>query len=285
MRVLVDDLLLRENVAELHGWIARDGETGRRLAPIRGRVMNRLTVVAVAALIAIASGLGLVRYVVRRRGSGDRPTPSPVAVLVAAADVADGTSFADAWDDGRHRPIARSSQGMRPPTAIADPAELDGTVMDGVLRQGQLVVQGVFVAPKDAGDAGLPADLRRHPPRRHRGGGLRGGRRPGGVRPRSAPATASTCSCRCRTRPSSACPTRADRRWCTRSRTSGSSPSGRRWPRPRARRHRCANPGAGSYTVAVSPRDAARLLLLTRQYEVFLTLVGPGATLRRPGAR
>jgi len=36
------------------------------------------------------------------------------------------------------------------------------------------------------------------------------------------------------------------------------------------------NPGAGSYTVAVAPRDAARLLYLTRQYEVYLTLVGPG---------
>ena len=37
-----------------------------------------------------------------------------------------------------------------------------------------------------------------------------------------------------------------------------------------------ANPGASTYTVAVAPRDAARLLLLTRQYEVMLALVGPG---------
>ncbi len=36
------------------------------------------------------------------------------------------------------------------------------------------------------------------------------------------------------------------------------------------------NPGAGSYTVAVAPRDAARLLFLTRQYQVLLALVGPG---------
>ncbi len=28
--------------------------------------------------------------------------------------------------------------------------------------------------------------------------------------------------------------------------------------------------------MAVAPRDAARLLFLTRQYEVLLTLVGPG---------
>ena len=37
-----------------------------------------------------------------------------------------------------------------------------------------------------------------------------------------------------------------------------------------------ANPGSSSYTVAVAPQDAARLLFLTRQYEVLLALVGPG---------
>jgi hypothetical protein len=37
-----------------------------------------------------------------------------------------------------------------------------------------------------------------------------------------------------------------------------------------------ANPGASTYTVAVAPKDAARLLFLTRQYEVLLALVGPG---------
>jgi hypothetical protein len=38
------------------------------------------------------------------------------------------------------------------------------------------------------------------------------------------------------------------------------------------------NPGTGQYTVAVPPLDAARVLLLTRQYPVLLTLVGPGTT-------
>ncbi|MDQ3293718.1 MAG: hypothetical protein M3527_04620, partial [Actinomycetota bacterium] len=36
------------------------------------------------------------------------------------------------------------------------------------------------------------------------------------------------------------------------------------------------NPGSSNYTVAVAPQDAARLLFLTRQYEVLLALVGPG---------
>ena len=39
-----------------------------------------------------------------------------------------------------------------------------------------------------------------------------------------------------------------------------------------------ANPGASTYTVAVAPKDAARLLFLTRQYEVLLALVGPATS-------
>jgi Flp pilus assembly protein CpaB len=53
----------------------------------------------------------------------------------------------------------------------------------------------------------------------------------------------------------------------------GSTPA----PEPGATKA-AVNPGTGTYTVAVSPLDAARLLLLTRQYTVFLTLVGPGTT-------
>ena len=44
-----------------------------------------------------------------------------------------------------------------------------------------------------------------------------------------------------------------------------------------------ANPGASTYTVAVAPKDAARLLFLTRQYEVLLALVGPGTAPSRAG--
>jgi Flp pilus assembly protein CpaB len=35
------------------------------------------------------------------------------------------------------------------------------------------------------------------------------------------------------------------------------------------------NPGTGLYTVALSPQDSARLLLLAHEYDVYLTLVGP----------
>jgi Flp pilus assembly protein CpaB len=39
-----------------------------------------------------------------------------------------------------------------------------------------------------------------------------------------------------------------------------------------------ANPGTGLYTVAVNPEDSARLVLLSHEYDVYLTLVGPKAT-------
>jgi len=35
------------------------------------------------------------------------------------------------------------------------------------------------------------------------------------------------------------------------------------------------NPGTGMYTVAIPPQDSARLLLLSHEYDVFLTLLGP----------
>ena len=41
------------------------------------------------------------------------------------------------------------------------------------------------------------------------------------------------------------------------------------------------NPGTGLYTVAVAPQDAARLLLLSNEYDVYLALVGPKT---QPGA-
>lgn len=237
--------------------------------------MSRLTVVAVAAVIAIASGLGLVRYV---SGAEDRAMSDTesVAVLVAATDVADGTLFADAWDAGD---IVQSqvSQGMRPPTAIADPAELDGTVMDGVLRQGQLVVQGVFVAPKDAGDAGLPptfADT------------LPDGTVAVAFEAAGAQAVSDLISPGDRIDlfvqvpnaaelglPDSGGPAMVQAFQELRVIAIGAALA------PAAGSETSVpNPGAGSYTVAVSPRDAARLLLLTRQYEVYLTLIGPGAT-------
>src|SRR3546814_20541079 len=75
---------------------------------------------------------------------------------MASVDVPDGTSFADAIADGSitSTPILRTSLA---PTAVTDPAVLERTVADGVLRAGQVVVSGPFVAPEDVGRGSGPA--------------------------------------------------------------------------------------------------------------------------------
>src|SRR3546814_6853730 len=75
---------------------------------------------------------------------------------MASVDVPDGTSFADAIAEGSitSTPILRTSLA---PTAVTDPAVLEGTVADGVLRAGQVVVSGTFVAPEDVGRGSGPA--------------------------------------------------------------------------------------------------------------------------------
>jgi pilus assembly protein CpaB len=235
--------------------------------------MNRLTVVAVAAVVALASGLGLVRYVA---GAEDRATATaqPVPVLVAATDVAAGTTFAEAWDSGA---IVQSEilQGMRPSTAITDPAQLQGSVADGVLRQGQLVVQGVFVAPGDAGEAALPPTFADSLPE---------GSVAVSFEAAGAQAVSDLISPGDRVNLLVQVPNAAELGL-----PDSGGPAivhvfqdlkviaiGAALAPAAGSATPVANPGAGSYTVAVAPRDAARLLLLTRQYQVFLTLVGPG---------
>lgn len=235
--------------------------------------MNRLTVVAVAAVVALASGVALVRYVA---GAEDRATASarPVPVLLAAADVPDGTTFEDAWARGM---IVQSEIGeaLRPATAIADPAALGGTVADGVLRQGQLVVNGVFVAPDDLSGLALPPTFATDLPEGTVAVSFDAGGTdavsnlisPGdlvnllvqvpnaaelGLPDSGGPAVVHVFQ---NLRVIAIGPALAPK--------AGS---------PEA----VANPGSGGYTVAVAPRDAARLLFLTRQYPVLLGLVGPG---------
>src|SRR3546814_7912197 len=79
-------------------------------------ILNRIVVVAIAAVVAIASGLGLLQYV---GGAEDRAAASveSVNVLMASVDVPDGTSFADAIAEGSitSTPILRTSLA---PTAV-----------------------------------------------------------------------------------------------------------------------------------------------------------------------
>jgi pilus assembly protein CpaB len=237
--------------------------------------VNRITVVAIAAVVALASGFGLVSYV---GGAEDRAEASvePVGVLVATADVPSGTPFEDAFAEG----LIVASQTLRdtaPATAVTDPASLEGMLADGLLRAGQTVVQGTFAPPADLGRDAGPATF--------------ADKLPEGTVAVSFDATGSQAvsdliSPGDRVNLLVNVPNAAEL---------GLPDSG--GPaivhvfqdleviaigaavRPdEGAEVAVANPGASTYTVAVAPRDAARLLFLTRQYEVLLALVGPATS-------
>jgi len=234
--------------------------------------VNRLTVVAVAALVALGSGFGLVQYVsgAEERASADA---SPVPILIAAADVAEGTSFADAWSAGS---IVQGEtlQSIRPASAVTDPASLQGMVASGLLRQGQVVVAGVFADPETSDRVGPPTFADDLPE-----GSVAVSFEASGAQAVSDLITpgdrvnllvqvpnASELGL-----PDSGGPAIVHVFQDLKVLAIGAAKApvaGSQEP--------AANPGGGSYTVAVAPRDAARLLLLTRQYEVLLALVGPG---------
>ena len=228
--------------------------------------------VAVAAVVALASGFGLVSYV----GSAeDRAAAEvkPVTMLVAAADIPNGTPFDDALADGR----IVSSQTLReslPPSAVTDPSVLTGMMADGVLRAGQAVVAGSFALPEDLGRSLGPATF---------ASALPEGTVAVSFDASGSSAVADLISPGDRVNLLVNVPNASEL---------GLPDSG--GPaivhvfqdleviaigtaiRPEEGAEvAVANPGASTYTVAVAPKDAARLLFLTRQYEVLLALVGP----------
>ena len=237
--------------------------------------MNRIAVVAIAAVVALASGFGLVSYV---GGAEDRAAASvePVTVLVATADIAHGTAFDDAFAEG----MIVSSLTLRdtvPATAVTDPASLAGMLADGLLRAGQTVVAGSFALPEDLGRDAGPATF---------ADALPEGTVAVSFDASGSSAVSDLISPGDRVNLLVNVPNASEL---------GLPDSG--GPavvhvfqdleviaigaavRPdESAEEAVANPGASTYTVAVAPRDAARLLLLTRQYEVLLALVGPGTT-------
>jgi Flp pilus assembly protein CpaB len=235
--------------------------------------VNRLAVIAVAALVALGSGFGLVQYV---GGAESRAAEkaAPVPILVATVDLPDGTSFDDALADGR---IAQS-QTLRAsvaPTAITDVSLLAGSVTDGILRAGQVIVEGSFIDPEESAAGSGPPTFADDLPE---------GSVAVSFEASGASAVSNLISPGDRVNLLVNVPNAAEL---------GLPDSG--GPavvhvfqdleiiaigtavRPaEGATEAVANPGASSYTVAVAARDAARLLFLTRQYEVLLALVGPG---------
>jgi Flp pilus assembly protein CpaB len=236
--------------------------------------VNRLSIVAVAAVVALVSAFGLVRYV---SGAEDRATASArqVPILTAARDLPEGTSFAEAWADGG---IVASTTlaALRPATAVVDPKALEGTVADDVVRQGQIVVDGEFVDPTEARRGGPPTFAATLPE----------GTVAVSFEASGAQAVSDLITPGDHVNLLVQVPNAAEL---------GLADSGGpaivhvyqdllilaigKTPAPaKGSTEPAANPGTGEYTVAVPPLDAARVLLLTRQYPVLLTLVGPGTT-------
>jgi Flp pilus assembly protein CpaB len=237
--------------------------------------VNRLVVVAIAAVVALASGVGLVLYV----GSAeDRAAEStrPVPVLVAARDVADGVPFEEAWSSGAIV-AAETPASMRPDTAIADPGSLGGTRADGGLAAGQLVVDGEFVEPgeerrrsgpptfADALDDGTVAVSFEAAGADAVGELIQPGDRINllvqvpeaaelGLPESNGPAVVHVFQ---------------DLEVLAVGTSIAAAPT------PAEGEAAPAAPPTGAYTVSVAPQDAARVLLLTRQYPVLVALVGP----------
>jgi pilus assembly protein CpaB len=233
--------------------------------------VNRVSILIVAAVVAIGSCFGLVKYA---SGAEDRAVEAskPVPVLVATKDIPAGTPFANAWNDHRIG-YAQTLQSLMPSTAVTDPKALQGLVATSALAQGQFVVKGAFADPASAGQTGPPTFANDLPP---------------GTVAVSFKATAEKAVSDL-VRPGDHVNLLVQ---VPNASVLGLPDSGGAAvvhifqdlqiiaigdvtapakDAPEAPK----NPGTGLYTVAVKPEDSARLLLLSNEYDVYVALVGP----------
>ena len=233
--------------------------------------MNRVGVLVVAAVVAIGSCFGLVRYA---SGAQDRAVSAaePVPVMIAMKDVPQGMPFSTAWNEGRLA-LSNIPRTLRPATAVVDPNGLAGLTAAAPLSQGQLVVQASFTKADPNAHVGPPTFATSLPP---------------GTVAVSFKATADKAVSDLITPgdhvnllvqvPNAAVLGLPDSGGAAvvhvfqdlKIIAIGDVPV----PAPDAAAAP-KNPGTGLYTVAVAPEDSARLLLLAHEYDVYLTLVGP----------
>jgi Flp pilus assembly protein CpaB len=235
--------------------------------------VNKVAVLVVAAVVGLGSCFGLVKYA---SGAEDRAVEAsqPVSVMVAVRDVAAGTSFSVAWNDGSIT-MTQTPRSLRPVTAVDDPSSLVGQVAAAPLASGQLVVRSSFVDPAavDA-DAGPPTFAAQLPE----------GTVAVSFEAQSAQAVSDLIRPGDRVNflvqvPNASVLGLPD---------SGGAAVvhvfqnlkiiaiGDVLAPPKDAVEAPKNPGTGLYTVAVAPQDSARLLLLAHEYDVYLTLVAQG---------
>jgi Flp pilus assembly protein CpaB len=233
--------------------------------------MNRVSILIVAAVVALGSCFGLVKYA---SGAENRAVEAskPVPVLVASREIPSGMAFNTAWNEKRIE-FSQTLRSLLPPTAVTDPAALQGLVVATPLAQGQIIVQGAFADPAKGGRVGPPTfanDL------------------PEGTVAVSFEASADKAVSDL-VRPGDHVNLLVQ---VPNASVLGLPDSGGAavvhifqdleiiaigdvLAPPADAPEAPKNPGTGLYTVAVRPEDSARLLLLSNEYDVYLTLVGP----------
>ena len=233
--------------------------------------MNRVSILIVAAVVAIGSCLGLVKYA---SGAEDRAVEAskPVSVLVASKDIPAGTPFSTAWNDHRIG-TSQTLQSLLPATAVRDPKALQGLVATSALAQGQFVVSGAFADPAAAGKTGPPTFATDLPPgtvavsfKADAQQAVSDLVRPGDhVNLLVQVPNASVLGL-----PDSGGAAVVHIFQDLEIIAIGDVPAPSKDAAEAPK-----NPGTGLYTVAVAPEDSARLLLLSNEYDVYLALVGP----------
>ena len=233
--------------------------------------MNRIGVLVIAAIVALGSGLGLMRYA---SGAQDRAVAAsePVPVMTAVRDVPAGMPFNTAWNEGRLT-MSDIPKALRPPTAITDSSALVGLIATAPLAQGQLVVQASFASPTKADRVGPPTFASQLPDgtvavsfKATSDQAVSDLVRPGDhVNFLVQVPNASVLGL-----PDSGGAAMVHVFQDLTIIAIGDVPIA-----PEGSKEAAKNPGTGLYTVAVSPEDSARLLLLAHEYDVYLTLIGP----------
>ena len=233
--------------------------------------MNRVGVLVVAAVVAVGSCFGLIRYA---SGAQDRAVSAaePVPVMIAAKAVPQGMPFSTAWNEGRLT-LSNIPKTLRPATAVTDPNAMAGLFATAPIAPGQLVVQESFAKADANTRVGPPTFAASLPP---------------GMVAVSFKASADKAVSDLITPgdhvnllvqvPNASVLGLPD--------SGGAAmvhvfqdlkiiaigdvqePTADAAVAPK-------NPGTGTYTVAIPPQDSARLLLLTNEYPIFLTLLGP----------
>ncbi len=236
--------------------------------------MNRVTILVVAAVVALASCFGLVKYA---SGAEARAVNAshPVDVLVALKDVPAGTAFADAWNQHRIG-VSQTLESLRPAAAVSDPNVLQGLVTVTPLAAGQVVVRGAFADPSQTGKQGPPTFANALPPntvavsfKADAAKEVADLIRPGDhVNVLVQVPNASVLGL----------PDSGGAAVVHLFQDLEVIAIGDVVAPPADAPEAPKNPGTGLYTVAVRPEDSARLLLLSNEYDVYLTLVGSRTT-------